>query len=75
MQNRTHSNVLRKKVKNLKGFLKDGTIKKYMDINKKQVLKFYRFDLSYMMKIFLVLFAIFIIDYFYNIFYSNTDNV
>lgn len=74
MKKRTHSKIFRKRAKNLKGFLKDDTIKKYMDINKKQIIKRYKFDLSYLMKIFLGFSLFFFVDYFYNLFY-NKDNV
>jgi len=75
MQKKIHTTILKKKVKNLKGFLKDDTIKKYVDINKQCVLKQYMFDLSYLMKIFLVLSLLFLIDYFYHIVYSDKENV
>ena len=74
MNNQSHTKKFKKNVKKLKGFIKDKTIERFMNINNKIVIKNSKYNLKYLMKIFLGLFAFFVIDYFNSLFYKK-DNV
>jgi hypothetical protein len=71
MNNHTHSYKFKKNVKKLKGFIKDDTIEKFMNINNKIAIKNSKYNLRYLMKIFLGLFAFFVIDYFNSLCYKK----
>ena len=73
MQNRLHTVKFKKNIKKLNGFIKKESIKKHIDINNRLYIKNSKYDLRFLIKVFLGIFLFFICDYFYALFYKRTD--